>query len=133
MPKKFKREWLIWGVLILFAMSVMPGEGTKATDQQAIVETKYICETDEDCPTCIGGGLIKYNETEPSFFGELSYADCLNGKCWLSDTCLIWDCGEVEDCKSVKQTILDNTLAKINQRPGLLFAGILLAIAYFML
>lgn len=119
-------------------MSIMPGEGNKASDQQAIVTTEFSCSKDTDCPTCVGGlDFLAANETKPTdeftFIEELAYGKCENSKCQLSDSCLIWDCGTVEDCNSIKKTVLDNTVEKINKRPGLLIFAIIVGVAFFML
>ena len=135
---KFDKNILLWIVGALFIMSVMPGEGTKAASQQAIVSTNYICNVKEYCPKCVGAGLAKANAT--AFPGELSYADCIDSRCELSEYCLVWDCGNSQlfngtgnaPCKSVKRTLLDNTLVKVNQHPALLFFG-LIFIAYLVI
>ncbi len=146
MAKKLKlpKNWIIWLVGIFFIMSVMPGEGTKAEDNQAIVATEYLCSTVDDCPKCTGGGLIEFNETaeEHGFFEELSFSDCVNGKCELSDACIVWDCPEGAEletddgpvpCESVKQTLLDNTIGRFNENPVMFLLIIGLIVAYFML
>lgn len=133
--KKLPKNWLMWAIGILFVMSVMPGEGSKAANQQAIVATQYSCTVDTDCPKCVGGGLIDYNASSSNFLGELSYADCLEGVCQMSDACLIWDCptGADPSCQSIKQTLLDNTFVKFNDNPMLLILTLGLVVAYFML
>lgn len=142
MAKKLPKNLWLWVVGILFVMSVMPGEGTKAASQQAIVATEYICNEDADCPVCVGGGFIEYNESDDNFLGELSYAKCVDSKCELSDACVIWECpsgstrdvdGEIIPCKSVKQTILDNTIGKFNDSPAILLLIVGLVLAYIML
>lgn len=143
---KFDTNKIIVLIALLFIASMIPcdylgsciGNGTKAADQQAIVSTEYTCATDKDCPSCAGGGIVKYNETATGasgFFGELSYAKCVSGVCQLSDSCLVWQCGNsnTTTCHSLKQTLLDNTLTKVNQHPGMLILGIILIALYFML
>lgn len=136
---KLNRNMLLWIVGILFIMSVMPGEGTKAASQEAIVSTDYTCNIDSDCPKCVGKGLADANAT--AFPGELSYAACVNHRCDLSEYCLVWDCGNSQlangtsspiACKSVKRTLLDNTLVKLNQHPMWLFIGAGLLIAFML-
>lgn len=133
--KKLPKNWLLWIIGALFVMSMMPGEGTKASDQQTIVASKYTCTTKDDCPSCVLGGIVEYQEINTTFFGELSYAECVGGVCELSDACIIWDCPPTADpeCKSVKQTILDNTIGKVNENPKLFFIGALFIVAFFML
>ena len=135
MAKRFEinNKRLMWVIAILFVMSMMPGEGTKAADQQAIVDSTYTCSVDEDCPVCVGAGLVDYNETDPGFLGELSYSECSGGTCQLSDACLVWDCGEAGDCDSIKQTLLDNTIGRFNDNPTGLIILIGLIIAFLML
>ena len=132
-----KKEYWLWIIGILFVMSIMPGEGTKASSQQALVESNYICTSDSQCPKCVGGGIISINEsnTDPGFLEELSYGKCIEGKCQLSDACLIWDCpvGSDATCKSVKQTLLDNTIGRMNDNPISLFGLIGLAVALLLL
>ena len=113
----------MWIVGILFVMSVMPGDGTKAADQQAIVMSEYTCTADKDCPVCVGGGIEKFNESDQTFLGELSASQCVNNACVLSDACLIWDCGNAADCNSIKKTLLDNTIERANDNPSLLLLG----------
>jgi len=144
--KKIPKNWLIFLVGILFVMSLIPGEGKKALSQEAIIATDWECNTALDCPICVGGfgNVTGIPESDLSFFEELAYAKCdNNGKCRLSEYCLIWDCpentfrvnetgGRVE-CSSVQRTLLDNTLVKFNENPKLIFGVILLIIVYFML
>lgn len=130
-----KKNIIIWVIIVLFALSILPGEGQKAADQQAIVATEYSCIDDTDCPTCVGG-FVTINSTveeDFTFLEELAYAQCDNGYCRLSEYCLIWDCGNVEECISVKQTILDNTVVKFQENPIWLLAIIGLIVAYLML
>lgn len=140
---KISKTQVLWLIGILFVMSVTPGEGTKVSDQQALVTTDYLCTTVDDCPTCVGGGIYDYNATDPSFLGELSYVECVGGRCEMSDACLIWSCppsaqklnttGGLVDCESVKQTILDNTIQKFNENPVILLLIIGAIVAFIML
>lgn len=146
MAKKLPKNWLIWLVGLLFVMSVMPGEGEKAANQQAIIATDYTCTEDTDCPTCVGGfteinGSIA--EEDFTFFEEIAYAKCEAGTCRLSEFCIVWDCpagsttlnatGGIVPCESVKQTLLDNTIAKLRDNPALFLGLIALIAALFML
>lgn len=142
---KLKREHIVWLIGALFVMSIWPGTGTKALDQQAIVQTDYACSVPSDCPVC-AGGLFGINESkteaELSFTEELSYASCVGGTCRLTDLCIVWECppgsthldveGNVIPCTSIKQTLLDNTISKMNENP-MLFIGGALAIGAFLL
>jgi len=134
--KNIKKEHIIWIVGILFFMSIYPGQGTKAVDQQAIVVTDNMCAVDTDCPVCVGG-FAKLNDTvkedELTFFQELSYAKCVSGKCRLSEYCLVWDCGKSAGCDSVKQTLLDNTLSRLNENPALTLGIVALVVALLLL
>lgn len=146
MAKKFKlpKNAMLWVIGILFAMSVIPGNGEKAADQQAIVVSDYICTTSADCPVCVGAGLFEVNETlgtDLPFGQELSYAECVAGKCEMSEYCLVWDCPadsmlETEDgnvaCSSIKQTVLDNTIGRLSGNP-LLIIGIVGGIIVFLM
>lgn len=129
---------------ILFFMSVLPGEGTKVADQQALVTTDYLCTTVDECPTCVGGGISEFNASDPTTLGELSFTECIEGRCKMSDACLIWDCptgaaklnvsgGAAEECKSVKQTILDNTIQRFNENPVILLLIIGAIVAFVLL
>lgn len=134
--KKLPKNILIWAVGILFIMSIYPGQGEKAASQQAIISTDYTCTEDTDCPTCVGG-FTEINESilveDFSFFEEIAYAKCETGTCQLSEFCIVWDCGTDLSCESVKQTLLDNTIAKLRDRP-IVFLGIVgLIIAMLML
>jgi hypothetical protein len=125
--KKINPIWFI--VLIaLFAMSVIPGDGNKATSQQAIVDTTYTCTAAADCPTCVGAG-IKTEDTE-GYLAELNSKTCVGGVCQQSDACLVWDCGKAGGCNSIKQTILDNTIQKFNMYPFVLIGLIALLLVY---
>jgi Na+-transporting methylmalonyl-CoA/oxaloacetate decarboxylase beta subunit len=115
-------------VSLLFVLSIIPGQGTKAANQQAIVGTEYTCTSSKDCPVCVGSGIEK-KDTE-SFLYELNSRTCVNGKCQQSDACLVWDCGNVAGCNSIKQTILDNTIVKINKYPIIIFLAIFLILIY---
>ena len=136
-----KKNLLLWAIGILFVMSFLPGTGTKAANQQAIVATEYTCSANTDCPVCTGAGIEKFNETDPTFLGELSYANCVKpsgsstGVCHLSDACLVWDCpnGASSNCKSIKKTILENTFGLVNKNPLLLIGIIALVVVYFIL
>ena len=145
--KKLPENWLMWAIGILFVMSIMPGQGIKAADQQAIIETDYLCSVSTDCPVCVGGfadatGILESNLT---FFEELAYAKCdNNGKCRISEYCLVWGCptgsyrtnesgGANIPCKSVKTTVLDNTLMKVNENPKLFLGIVVLFIVWLML
>lgn len=137
--KKLPKNLMLWIIGILFIMSVFPGQGTKAANQQALVMQDYSCETDTDCPKCVGGGIIAYNESDSNFFGDLSYAKCdaEKKKCILSDACLVWDCGDKQTqdgtCNSIKKTLLDNTIVKFNENPWIILFIIGLIVAFFML
>lgn len=135
MAKDNRQMILIAVIGVLFAMSIIPGQGIKAGNQQAMISyEEYPCTTNADCPTCVGGGIEEYNVSNPTYLGELSGGYCSAGKCVLSDSCLIWSCPESQaDCKSVKQTLLDNTIGKFNQNPMLLVLIIGLIIAFLML
>jgi hypothetical protein len=146
METKLPKNWLIWVIGILFVMSVYPGEGTKAADQQAIIESEYGCSVDTDCPSCVGGFAdipVGALETNLTFYEELAYADCVNSRCRLSEYCLIWNCpsGSVKinatlgesPCISVKQTLLDNTIRKASDNPKLFLGVIILVVVYLLL
>lgn len=111
-------------VLILFAMSIMPGEGSKAASQQAIKATEFTCQTNDDCPVCVGSGLVNDSELN---------AQCISNECFLSDACLIWDCGTAEDCRSVKSTLLDNTVGRFNENPVLFIVAIGFILAFIFI
>lgn len=135
---KLVQNVIIALTVIVLGLMLSPGQGMKAQSQQAIVATDYSCNVDKDCPKCVGGGVVDYNVSDDGFFGELSYAKCLNKKCQLSDACLLWDCGgvntvEPNSCKSIRQSLLDNTLGKINQNPFMLLLLVGLLAAYFYL
>ena len=127
MDKKYNK--VMWIVLAVFAMGIIPGTGFKADDKQALVVSKDItCGTYKDCPTCMGGfgertgAALVENAT---IFDELAYSQCVGGKCELSEYCISWSCGtDTVHCKSVKQTILDNTIAKLQNNPILVLAVI---------
>jgi hypothetical protein len=111
-------------------MSITPGEGTKVSDQQALVATDYTCSVDEDCPVCIGAG---FEVEESEFLQELNSKRCIAGSCELSDACLIWDCGNAGECQSIKQTVLDNTVGRLNNNPIIFLLIVGLIIAFIML
>lgn len=136
MVKKFDSKIILWIVGILFVMSLFPGEGTKAASQQAVVNTDYTCTQATDCPTCIRLPVdINTSKAveEFTFLEELAYAQCTAGTCELSEYCIVWDCGNAENCQEVKQTLLDNTIGKLQENPMYAIFGILLIVAYFML
>lgn len=136
MAKKFNKNILLWVIGILFVMSVMPGQGEKiAGDTQAITQSDIACTQDTDCPTCLGKGLSDFNESDPTFLGELSFSECNNeGFCDLSEFCITWSCGDTqENCESVKQTILDNTILKLRDNPMLTLLIGAAVVAFFML
>ena len=143
------KNWLIWAIGILFVMSIMPGEGTKAANQEAVTESEYICNLDTECPTCVGGyssipaGTLESNLT---FFEELAYAKCDTtiNRCRLSEYCLVWGCPEGSyrvnetgganiPCVSVKQTLLDNTINKMSANPKLFLGAVVLIAIWLML
>lgn len=130
MEKKY--NWIIWVVLAFVAMNFIPGEGTKAADQQAIVSTQYSCATAADCPVCVMSGIAEANTTG---LGQFSYSACTGGKCQLTEYCVVWDCppSASSNCQSVKRTLLDNTLGKLNQNPWYLVIAIGLIAALVML
>jgi hypothetical protein len=107
--KQLPKNWLIWLVGILFVMSVMPSNGTKANDQQAIITSEYICSSDDDCPRCIGGyaditGILEENLT---FYEELAFGVCDTSKnrCRLSEYCLVWDCPKSAALETDKECV----------------------------
>jgi hypothetical protein len=131
MKMKYHKERLIWILVVLFFMSIVPSNGYKAAgDTQAIVGTTFSCQTDTDCPQCIGAGIE--NASTDTFFGELSHSKCVNGLCSLSDSCVYWDCNNAENCESVKATILQNTVGRFQESPALflLIIGVILAIIF---
>src|SRR3990167_5123685 len=115
-------------VVILFIASVLPGQGTKAANQQAIMATEYTCQKTADCPVCVGAGLAEPGQE--GFLQELSYSQCVQGKCQLSDACLIWDCGKSGNCNSIKQTLFDNTFVKLRDNSFILIVIILGLVGY---
>jgi len=124
-----KQTILIIVILGLFVLTLIPGEGTRASDQQAIVEKDYTCSVDADCPTCVGG----IAGTNVSFFDELSYAKCVNGKCHLSSSCLNWDCNNAGGCTSIRQSLFDNLIAYFNTHILVLLLMIGLGVAWWQL
>jgi hypothetical protein len=121
---------VIVGVITL--LSILPGEGMKAADlnqfgkKTSDVGTEYSCSTVEDCPSCVMDLSDFSNETKPM-------SSCSNGMCTLSDACVIWDCNEANNCHSIRQTLLDNTVQKFNEHPGLLIFLILIGVVYGIL
>jgi hypothetical protein len=135
METRLKSKNLIWIFAILLFMSIYPGTGYKAESQQAIVSTDLPCTTYKDCPTCVGG-FMEHKEYDPlnrTIFQELSYAKCDGGVCKLSEYCVYWNCGTQANCTSVKQTLLDNTVGKIQQNPMYLVGIIGLIVVFLML
>jgi hypothetical protein len=134
-----KQHILVYIVLGLFAMNFIQGMGFKAANQQAVkTYTDFSCTTYKDCPTCVGGFSGQsntYDTSNMTIFDELSYANCVSGKCQLSEYCITWDCGTqpASVCPSIKQTLYDNTIAKIQANPMILLFVVAGLIAYLML
>lgn len=134
MKIKFHQNRALYVLVALILLSIVPGQGEKVSqDTMSIVKSTYTCHQDSDCPSCVGAGIVKYNGTSSGYFGELSYQKCISGYCHQSDTCMIWACGASQsNCKSIKQTLLDNTITKLNNNPLLYLLIVGLVIAYII-
>jgi hypothetical protein len=108
--------------LILFICNFIDGEGSKAADQKKTASTNYTCSKDSDCPQCVGTGLNLSMESK-----------CTNQQCVLPQTCFKYDCGNQTDCKSVRNTVLDNIVSWLSNNPWILVGLIILAIIYWQL
>ena len=131
MVKINSKSMALFVVVALFALSVIPGEGMKSSDQMAIVSTEYTCNVNSDCPICVGSSLGESGKE--GFINELASASCSANKCQLPDTCLIWDCGKSGGCTSIRQSLFDNTIVKLRDNPLLLLMIVVALSLYFNL
>jgi hypothetical protein len=113
--KKLTRNIILGIALFLLVLAFIPGQGSKAADQKKTAEAVYSCTKDADCPSCIGSGLNVSMESK-----------CVSGTCVLPQTCLKWDCGNQVNCKSIRNTVLDNIVSWLSQNPWIVAAIIVL-------
>ena len=120
--KELTRNIIIGIALFLLVLAFFPGQGSKAADQKKTAEAVYSCSKDSDCPQCVGAGLNISADSK-----------CVSGTCVLPQTCLKWDCGNQVDCKSIRNTILDNIVTWLSNNPWILISLIIFVILWWQL